>query len=102
MIEATFAARWRVVVEKHVLHEIERVLVEKLRCTRRFGVLTRHRVSRRATVISLPASPHTVLKDPADDQVLQAALAGGCDILVTNDHHLLDQNPYQGLRIISM
>jgi hypothetical protein len=34
--------------------------------------------------------------------MLRAALGAGADYLVTNGRHLLDLNPYEGLRIVSM
>lgn len=47
-------------------------------------------------------SRHTVAEDVNDTPILRAALEAGADYLVTNDRHLLDLNPYEGLRIISM
>jgi predicted nucleic acid-binding protein len=47
-------------------------------------------------------SRHVVPGDPADNSILQAALAAGADLLVTNDKRLLALHPYEGLRIISM
>ena len=34
--------------------------------------------------------------------ILRAALACGADYLITNDKHLLELNPYEGLAIVSM
>lgn len=103
MVAATIAARWRVFVSDYVLDETQRVLTEKLGCSRRFGFLTRQRARRRATlVVPVLSSRHSVPDDPADSPILQAALTAGADVLVTNDSHLLLLNPYQGLRIISL
>jgi putative PIN family toxin of toxin-antitoxin system len=102
MLNATVRIRWRVLCSQHVLDEIERVIVNHLRFSRRFGILTRQRARRRANMVVPPASRHEVPHDPADSPILRAALAAGADLLVTNDAHLLGLNPYQGLRIISM
>jgi putative PIN family toxin of toxin-antitoxin system len=102
MLETTVRLRWRIVSSLHVLDETERVLVEKLGFSRRFGLLTRDHVRRRASLATLPASRHQVPNDPADSPILAAALTAGADLLVTNDAHLLALHPYQGLRIISM
>ncbi|MFO0805377.1 MAG: hypothetical protein U0791_19910 [Gemmataceae bacterium] len=40
--------------------------------------------------------------DAADTPILRAALAAGAHYLVTNDRHLLDLDPYEGIRIVSM
>ena len=102
MVAATLAARWRVFSSVYVLDETQRVLTEKLGFSQRFGNLTRECIRRRANIILPPASRHTVPDDPADSPVLRAAIAAGADLLVTNDVHLLELSPYQGLRIISM
>jgi putative PIN family toxin of toxin-antitoxin system len=102
IVTATIKARWRIFSSGYVLDETQRVLVEKLGFSRRFGHLTRVRIRRRVSIVVTPASRHHVPTDPADSPVLGSALAGGADMLVTNDRHLLALNPYQGLSIISM
>ena len=102
MVAATIAARWRVFSSDYVLDETERVITEKLGFSRRFALLTRERVRRRANLVSSPSSRHNVPNDPADSPVLRAALAAGADLLVTNDTHLLALNPYESLQIVSM
>jgi putative PIN family toxin of toxin-antitoxin system len=103
MVTATVAARWRIFSSGYVLDETRRVLTEKLGCSQRFGHLTIERARRRAIlIVPTSSSRHNVPSDPADNPVLQAALAAGADLLVTNDSHLLTLNPYQGLKIISL
>ena len=41
-----------------------------------------------------------ILKDPADNRVLECALAVKADYLVTGDHHLLELKEYQGVVIL--
>lgn len=43
----------------------------------------------------------TVLRDPADDQVLATALAAQADSVVSGDAHLLDLKRFQGIEIIT-
>ena len=102
MLEATAKGSWRIYSSRYVGEELERVLTEALDFPRRFAVLSRKRVLRRATVVELGASRHVVPNDPHDSPILQAALAAGADYLVTNDDHLLALSPYEGLRIVSM
>ena len=102
MVVATVEARWRLYCSGDVLDETERVLVEKLGFSRRFGRLTRERARRRSSVVVPPASRHAVPHDPADGPILRAAVAAGADLLVTNDRQLLALNPYESLRVISM
>src|SRR5258708_5090427 len=102
MLEATERAGWRIYTSPYLLDELERVLTEKLGFSVRLARLSCQRVRRRAYLIDPPPSRHTVPGDLADSPILQAALAGGADYLVTNDAHLLALDPYEGLRIISM
>lgn len=102
MVEATHSAGWRVYASTYLLDEVERVLTDYLGFSRRFGMLSRHRIIRRAALVETPSSRHAVPADPKDSPILRAALGAGVDYLVTNDRHLLELDPYEGLRITSM
>ncbi|KPF76517.1 hypothetical protein IP88_06550 [alpha proteobacterium AAP81b] len=41
-----------------------------------------------------------IARDPADDEVLAAALAGQADMIVSGDEHLLDLGGYRGIAIV--
>ena len=101
IVTAAEAAGWRIYVNRYVLDELERVLTERLGFSRRLALLSRQRITRRATEVEPGASHHGVPSDDADTPILRAAVAAGADYLVTNDRHLLEVDPYEGLRIIS-
>ena len=86
----------------HVLDELERVITGELGFSQRLASLSRRRIIRRASMVEPGVSRHDVPKDVKDTPILRAALDAGIDYLVTNDRHLLDLNPFEGLRIISM
>lgn len=46
--------------------------------------------------------PHrvSVCRDKSDNKVLEAALAGGVDFIVTSDEDLLVLDPFEGIRIV--
>lgn len=102
MIDATERAGWRVFVSAYMLDELERVLTEGLGFGSRLATLTRRRIRQRANFVALSPSRHLVPDDANDTPILQTALEAGADYLVTNDRHLLDLDPYEGLRIVSM
>jgi putative PIN family toxin of toxin-antitoxin system len=101
LVERTIDIRWRVASSQYVLDEIVRVLVAKLGFSQRLAQLTIDRVRRRTALVT-PKRQHHVSADPADSPILSAAVAAGVDLLVTNDAHLLEMNPYQGVRVMSM
>ena len=41
-----------------------------------------------------------IANDPADNAVLEAAIAGGATVIVSGDRHLLDLGAYEGVRIL--
>ncbi len=43
----------------------------------------------------------TITRDPADDQVLAAALAARADLIVSGDAHLLDLKSFKGIEIVT-
>lgn len=102
MLDATLRAAWRIYSCEHLLDELERVLVDQLGFSRRLAKLARGRVIRRSELIEPGESRHAVPNDAADTPILRAAVAAGAHYLVTNDRHLLDLDPYEGLRIVSM
>jgi predicted nucleic acid-binding protein len=102
MLAATDRASWRVYVTTYVLDELEKVMTEELGCSSRLAILSRCRIIRRAGMVEPGASRHGVPEDVKDTPILRAALEARVDYLVTNDRHLLDLNPYEGIRIVSM
>lgn len=102
MLSVTEEASWRIYASAYILDELERVLTERLGFSRRLSVLSRQRIVRRANMIDPGTSRHEVTLDIADTPILRAAVAAGVDYLVTNDQHLLDMDPYEGVRIVSM
>ena len=50
-------------------------------------------------------APRTALKfvalDPDDDRILECAVDGAADMIVSNDHHLLDLKSYVKIPIVA-
>ena len=39
-------------------------------------------------------------EDPADNRFLECAIAGGCEVIVSGDKHLLKMSEYRGVKIL--
>ena len=53
------------------------------------------------TIVAPASIAPTITRDPADDQVLAAALAARADLIISGDAHLLDLKTFQGIEIIT-
>jgi hypothetical protein len=42
-----------------------------------------------------------VTADPTDDRILECDVDGKADLIVSNDHHLLDLRSYRGIPIVA-
>jgi putative PIN family toxin of toxin-antitoxin system len=101
-IDRTVRGRWRVIVPRHVLTELEAVLIEQVRAARSDVATVLNQVERLGPTVEAASSRHVVPDDPKDSPILVVALQTGADYLVSRDSHLLDLNPYESLRIISL
>lgn len=52
-------------------------------------------------IVTPAAITPTIVRDPADDQVLAAALAAQADLIVSGDAHLLDLKAFHGIDIVT-
>ncbi len=54
-----------------------------------------------AIVVTPDDELRVVDEDPDDDRVLEAAITGGVDYIVSGDHHLLDLGEHAGIPIVT-
>jgi putative PIN family toxin of toxin-antitoxin system len=56
----------------------------------------------RAAVVSKPTSKLSVVEDEPDNRILECALDGQADLVVTGDRHLLKLRRFRGIPIIRL
>lgn len=44
---------------------------------------------------------HVITADPSDDRILECAVTGGADYIVSGDNHLLKFGQFQGIKIVT-
>jgi len=52
-------------------------------------------------IVSPRAAVQVVTADPTDDRILECAVDGKADLVVSKDHHLLDLGSYGGIPIVA-
>ena len=52
-------------------------------------------------VITSSTTLNVITADPSDNRVLECAVDGKADLIVSNDHHLLKLKTYKGIPIIA-
>jgi putative PIN family toxin of toxin-antitoxin system len=93
--------RYCLLVSPEILREVARVLrlkfdwkAEPLQRQVRLIVDT-------ATVVATSSVLGLVAADPDDNRILECAVDGGADLIVSNDHHLLDLKTCRGIPIVA-
>ncbi len=102
LVLAARRKRVRFLVSEYILDELQRTLVEHLGRSRRFAALARQAVLRVAKVVPLPSFvPKHVPGDPNDDPIVQTALTGKADYLVTEDTEILKLGKIRNTELIT-
>ena len=84
-----------------VLTEVQRVLTQKFGISPGIARELDEFLRREAVVIADPRQLGLTLRDPADIPVLEQAIAGRADVVVTGDHDLLDVATELPTRVLS-
>ncbi|MBI2806892.1 MAG: putative toxin-antitoxin system toxin component, PIN family [Planctomycetes bacterium] len=102
LIERARSKRVRFFVSEYILNELELALTEDLGLTTRFAALARRAVLRFAKSVELSSTPRSFVPgDPDDDPIVQTALKGKVDYLVTADKEILKVGKIEDVQVLS-
>lgn len=96
---AVLDGRVELVTSPPLLAELGRVLADKFGWEPSLGSEAVAQVARMAIVVRPEERVEVVLDDPDDDRVLEAAAAGGAEVIVSGDRHLLRLRSWNGIQI---
>ncbi len=100
-IDLVIDARVNLCISKEIIHEVLGVLAQKFSKGSEELARTAVFLSELAELV-VPRKKLAVLDDEPDNRILECAVAGHADIIVTGDRAMLDFKKYQEIRILSL
>ena len=102
-IHLCFEGKARLVISRQIIDELERILLtdKKFVLPREEVALYTEIILRNAELVSPVITLNVVIKDPADDRILECAVEGEVDYLVSGNKHLLDVKEFRGIKIVT-
>jgi len=96
---AALRGRFKLITSPALLAELARALRKKFRLPEADITAYVKQIARRSTVVR-PAVKLSVVEDEPDNRVLECAVAGSVDLIVSGDRHLLRLETYSGIPIV--
>ena len=102
LVEAAWEQSFRLTLSSEILAELRRVLREKFSFSDQAMYQTEVALRRISTVVE-PVERVSIIQDkPSDNRILEAAIAGRVDAIVSGDRmHLLPLRSFQGIPILT-
>jgi putative PIN family toxin of toxin-antitoxin system len=100
-IDLVIDARVKLCISKEIIHEVLGVLAQKF--SKGPEELSRTAIffSELAELVA-PRKKLEILDDEPDNRILECAVTGSADIIVTGDRAMLNLQKHQGIRILSL
>ncbi|MEE8329273.1 MAG: putative toxin-antitoxin system toxin component, PIN family [Thermodesulfovibrionia bacterium] len=93
---------FELVISRSIISEIEAILKEKFKWSKRQISETISYIKNIVTVINPDVSLSVVKNDPSDNKILECAVAAKANYIVTGDkNHLLPMKEYKGIKIVN-
>ena len=102
-IHLCFERKAKLVISRQIIDELERILLTdgKFEMPREDVALYSEIILSCAELVSPNFTLNVIIKDPADDRILECAVEGGVDYLVSGNKHLFDVKEFQGIKIVT-
>ncbi len=92
--------RYRLVVSPAIMAEVAGVLRRKLGWEKPRIIQQLKDLARTGELIKPGATIAVITEDPDDNRILECAVAGHADLIVSGDRHLLKLKSYEGIFIV--
>jgi uncharacterized protein len=97
---AVQARRYRLLVSPALTHETARVLRKDFQWEERRIIRRSKRLVRVGELITPQVTLDVIHNDPDDNRILECAVEGKADVIVSGDHHLRDLKSYRGIPVV--
>jgi putative PIN family toxin of toxin-antitoxin system len=98
-LDLAFARSFQLVTSPTLLDELQQKLRNKFQISNTDANSIRAKLAKHALLVEPPIALKVVVDDPDDDRVLECAVAGEADYIVSGDRHLLKLESYRGITI---
>jgi putative PIN family toxin of toxin-antitoxin system len=90
------------VVSPALLDELDEKLQEKFEVVAEDAAIIREKLESIAEIVRPDMVLHVITEDPDDNRVLECAVRGMADYIVTGDRHLLKLGSYDAISIVTV
>ncbi len=103
LIHLCYEGKAKLVISRQIIEELERILLtdEKFKMEREDVALNTEIILSNAELVESNFILNVIKEDPADDRILECAVEGEADYLVSGNKHLLDIKEFQGIKILT-
>jgi len=103
LLKQGIAEKYRIVTSGLILEELATVLSRpKFKTSQEEAKRIKAALKRTADVVEVKTKVQAVKEDPKDDMLIETALDGEAQVIVTGDNHLLALKNYGAIRIIAI
>ena len=103
LIHLCFEGKAKLVISRQIIDELERILLTdgKFEMPREDVALYSEIILSHSELVCPAFTLNVIIKDPADDRILECAVEGEVDYLVSGNKHLLDVKEFRGIKIVT-
>lgn len=101
-LDLAMSFSFELVTSPALLDELDEKLSSKFEISQEETIAIRDELEKTALIVRPSISLSVVKNDPDDDRVLECAVAGGAQCIVTGDKHLLTIGNFNGIQIITV
>jgi putative PIN family toxin of toxin-antitoxin system len=100
LLDLARAGEIQLSISEEILEEVTRVLRDKFGWSQEALDLARIRIADFTDLITPTRKIDAVKEDPTDNRILECAVTGASDYVVTGDNHLLKLGQFAGAKIV--